>query len=352
MKPSGLILAFALGGALILCAILARTLLDRSEQIASLGIRAQGAMHARQPRVDAAQDASRTVSVELGDEESDEPTTAASLSGNVYDADGQPVPGVLVTLASGPRHGTTTTDAEGSYWFEELNPGIAEITVALDPEAEWYAPEPARVMLHESSETAGVDFRLVRGLSIVGFVQNDASEPLDDVNVSAEILLPSGTTYTLSRKTAYTDETGFFEIKSINPSAKLAKLALYATGYTSQDILPSQPFEVLQEITLKKQGEVLLLGFDGASTSPLKRFRYYFESPTVTSDQHFTTWTEASILEKRGEARVRNVPPGEWHVTIEELTEIGNPTGRTAVTSVTVTTGEHAVPMHISVPRP
>jgi len=58
-------------------------------------------------------------------------TTSGSLTGEVTDAQGAPVPGATVTVTSGQGSKTTVTDAEGRFFVPYLTPGLVSVKVEL-----------------------------------------------------------------------------------------------------------------------------------------------------------------------------------------------------------------------------
>ena len=58
-------------------------------------------------------------------------TTTGSITGEVTDAQGAPVPGATVTVASDQGNKTTVTDAEGRFFVPYLTPGVFTVKVEL-----------------------------------------------------------------------------------------------------------------------------------------------------------------------------------------------------------------------------
>lgn len=108
------------------------------------------------------------------------------LSGRVTGPDGAPLAGVFVRPDSGgPMRGmnfgesTTTTDANGEYTIDSLEPG--EKTFAFSHSG--YLPESRTTQLN-SKETR-LDVQLSAGIRISGVVVTDAGAPVPDASVRA-----------------------------------------------------------------------------------------------------------------------------------------------------------------------
>ena len=58
-------------------------------------------------------------------------TFTGSITGTVVDEQGAAVPGASVTVTGKTRPRTTVTEADGTYRFAGLDPGVYEVTVEM-----------------------------------------------------------------------------------------------------------------------------------------------------------------------------------------------------------------------------
>lgn len=283
-------------------------------------------------------------------------SVVTTIRGHVTDPESNPVGGVLITLSLSdpgttlsPRRMTTTTDPEGAYEFLRLDPGEAVVAVSLDPELGFFAPRPARIALVPNRGLNDVDFRLARGLTIVGYVRDETPEPIEDAWVGTDLENPDDqTSEGFTRKTASTDPAGYFQLGGIDPSVTSVTIRAGGEGFQPVSLRPPKPFSEVQQITLPRAATLRILAIDGVASAPLRRFRYRVETPPSSlARPGIAMWTESSILEKPGEATVSDVPQGEWRISIEELTETGFPTGRSASAFHRVRGGSHTLPIYI-----
>ena len=64
-------------------------------------------------------------------------TTSGSLTGEVTDAQGAPVPGATVSVVSGQGTKTFTTDANGRFFAPFLTPGVYSVKIELTGFSPW-----------------------------------------------------------------------------------------------------------------------------------------------------------------------------------------------------------------------
>jgi hypothetical protein len=190
---------------------------------------------------------------------------------------------------------------------------------------------------------------------VVGFVNSDTSGPLAGASVAVNVLkipdqsLPPCQRRVLEgddrfiRKTATTDERGYFEVKGFNPDMRVFSVEAVADHYVPAFLQPGSPFVEVQHITLKTGSEVLLLVRDGLADAPVNNFRYRFASSWawgVGWEHPFMSWSQSDAS---GKALVKLVPPGEWEIEVEELNEAGVATGRRAQAVQSVECGRDVV---------
>jgi protocatechuate 3,4-dioxygenase beta subunit len=171
-----------------------------------------------------------------------------SISGHVWfdanndgvrDASEAPIPGTTVTLTGGATTLTATTDANGFYSFDDLQPGTYTVTEtqptgyldgkdnAGSPGGGTVVEDPVHDKIQNITLTSGQasennDFGELKGSSLSGFVYFDANN--NGTFDPSEKPIP-GTTVTLTgfddngpvSKTAKTDSTGAYSFTNLRP---------------------------------------------------------------------------------------------------------------------------------------
>jgi protocatechuate 3,4-dioxygenase beta subunit len=135
------------------------------------------------------------------------------LSGRVSGPDGAPLAGVFIRPDNGPMRGmpfggesTTTTDANGEYTIDSLEPG--EKTFSFSKSG--YLTESRTSQLN--SKDTRLDVQLSSGIRINGVVVTDAGAPVADASVRASSAASGG-----FGRTARTDANGAFLFEGVAP---------------------------------------------------------------------------------------------------------------------------------------
>lgn len=128
-----------------------------------------------------------------------------TVSGEVVDGEGNPVPDVTVTVGDQ----TTTTGQDGRYVFTEVPPGIYTATITAPPGFTVVSTPPAFTVPEDSEDPVeDVDFALARLGSFSGTVTAD-DEPVGEVMI--EVTGPGGT------QQLTTDADGTFGLGDLPP---------------------------------------------------------------------------------------------------------------------------------------
>jgi len=136
----------------------------------------------------------------------------------------EPLPRVTVIArpADGGRvYASTKTDADGAYALRNLLSPRIQLTARR---AGFYAHsagghDDRQIVLDCSVATdcSGVDFELRRGAVITGRVVDEIGEPLQDVNVSAQLPESSESTREAPRVGSRSDDRGIFRLAGLQP---------------------------------------------------------------------------------------------------------------------------------------
>jgi hypothetical protein len=153
------------------------------------------------------------------------PLDFGSISGTVYNADGEPIAGALVDagMVNGHFHKRVRTDENGNYMFDQVLPGsylMRAFAYGYNPQA---LEEP--VMVENGANVTGVDFHLdpfewpYNGI-ISGYVTDeDTEEPIADAVLIAFGQGPCRTMH------AQTDENGYYIFEHL-PTSEFRLLCL------------------------------------------------------------------------------------------------------------------------------
>jgi hypothetical protein len=106
----------------------------------------------------------------------------ASLSGTVT-AGGEPVAGVVVSLAGPGGTVSTTTAADGTYVFDDVPPGEHAVRITVPDGYRADGPDTRDVTVG-AKDVTDVDFALARPGSIGGTVTDAAGDPVPDTTVT------------------------------------------------------------------------------------------------------------------------------------------------------------------------
>ena len=127
------------------------------------------------------------------------PIRAAVLRGQVLDRDGQPIPGVTITVLNHPEFGTTTTRADGMLDLAVNGGGYLTVSYAkagylpvqrqVDVPWQDYTWLPDVVLISQDSQVTTIDLTAATPIQVArGSVQTDA-----DGSRQATLLVPQGT---------------------------------------------------------------------------------------------------------------------------------------------------------------
>lgn len=234
--------------------------------------------------------------------------SGARLTGRVTATDGTPLSGVSVALDSGNSGGggrvlriggsdtSTTTDPNGEYTLDSVDPGQQTFVFAHDGYLS------ASRTINISGKGAQLDVQLSSGISLGGMVVTDAGAPVADATVSAR----SASDASFGRQ-AQTDSGGNFQIAGVAPG-----------HYT---------------ITATKSGlaEGIIRDFDASSGAPARVVM--ISGGTITG--HVTGLTEAELQQAtvtangaNGNAQAAVDGSGSYQIT-------GVPTGTVRVSART-----------------
>ena len=223
---------------------------------------------------------------------------AGTLTGTVTDADGHVVAGAVVR---GLRFGTRT-DAEGRYELDTVPLGATAVTVTASRNG-LYASSTEFEGFAEGHRQATLDFRLTRGVTLSGTLQDRAGAPITD----ADLKLSGSLVFSSKHRT---DANGRFRIDGA--SDHVFFLSATAAGFApvSLDLrdLPQKDWSDLQ-LTLEPEHTVSGIVVD-AEGRPIAGAAVYVETSPRRATGAITTKSDAE-----GRFRVEGLP--------KDLGEIG-----------------------------
>ena len=187
-----------------------------------------------------------------------------TVSGTVYDADGQPLEGVLVKEGDDwfpSNHGPgATTDANGVFYFKALKKGPHFFTA----DSKDFAPQ----IIHETVNGSinNLAFFLEKGRPITIQVTDEQGIPLSGVGVCADTW---GSIRTLTWRKS-TDQEGL--VHWDNAPAEAIEFDLFAKGYMSNRDITLKAGDEIHTVVLRKPFEVSGTVVDDVTGEPIDEF--------------------------------------------------------------------------------
>lgn len=133
-----------------------------------------------------------------------------------------PLAGIKVTARGEGRTFEALTDAEGNYHLKDLPPGGYRVTPAYPPHLSTEGGSQfAQVIARGCAE---IDFYTHSDARIKGRVLDPGGRPLPEVKV--DLIAADGAEISLKGMTAFTDQEGHYELKSVPPGRFLLGLNL------------------------------------------------------------------------------------------------------------------------------
>jgi len=276
---------------------------ERSPSNNSLVVQVPGYAFPHVLKSDDASGVAYLVAVELG----------SDVEGVVVDADsGAPIPDARIWSDSGDE---TLTDLSGSYLLN----GVATI---VSVEAEGYAPtlETVAFGVWADSQNAPVrlDISLSKGLTVAGRVVNARGQALPRARV--EVVAPAGATSQTNAGgrdwSTMTDEKGRYRLRDLSPRD------LYLPGLLAVNVCPwSSGGGVRREIAVDVEaGEFrhdIVLDVEPTSGLVVDASGSPVDSARVTVQSEDEPLHQVTFTDGRGFFEVRDVPAGEYAVTVE-----------------------------------
>ncbi|HEX3110266.1 MAG TPA: carboxypeptidase regulatory-like domain-containing protein, partial [Thermoanaerobaculia bacterium] len=242
--------------------------------------------------------------------------TGVKLSGHVSGPDGSPLGGVSVRPASGagggmrivanfggPDASAATTDGNGDYTIDQLEPGTKSFSFTM----EGYLPTTKSVDL--SGREVRLDAQLSSGLHIAGVVVTDAGSPVPDADVRASSAVSGSGGFRATK----TDASGGFTFDSIAPGhySFTASKSGYADGsVTDFDVSSNAPVRIAL-----KTGGVIYGHVSGLSGDDLQH---------VTVAARNNNGNGEAAVDASGNYRIVGAPTGTVRVTAELMRSLGN----------------------------
>ncbi len=133
------------------------------------------------------------------DDDDDDVVTDGAIHGTVADVAGNPLEGVVLTAA--PTGGTRTTEAAGTFQFNDLDPGVYTVTAELDG---YITQTQADTVV--AGQVAEMDFILVEEMTGNGNITGVITDATDDSPISGATVstIPATATATTNDNGVYT----------------------------------------------------------------------------------------------------------------------------------------------------
>lgn len=245
---------------------------------------------------------------------------ATRMAGQVVDAEGEPVPGVHVTAqragwssgciinsppqpcAGNPNYRMGSTDAEGRFVFESLEPGWFEVSVSD-------GDRPQKVRWHGLAGESGseVEFALARKrVPVVGRVVSADGKPVEGAQVS------------LAGSEVSTDAAGAFQVSRVFTGSQQVRVSHPDLGQVTEEVrIQGSPARLTVRMPRASLVEGRVAARDG---SPLPKARLSVDWRTVELDAEGRFRLNLSEGEHviRAEAR-------DWVTAEKTVTATGEP---------------------------
>ena len=172
----------------------------------------------------------------------------------------------------GSRVGYAYTDDNGAYTIDGLPPG--QYRVRTDRYSFYYVTQyysrsatfegAVPVVITDGGTVAGVDFSLMTGGSISGYVTADSDgQPIEDIYVSAELYDESGG---YDYYGAYSDADGFYEIDKLPPGDY--RVSVYSDVYVGEYYNDTPSYSDAMPVTVVDGAESSDINFSLTASGP------------------------------------------------------------------------------------
>lgn len=241
------------------------------------------------------------------------------LSGRVYDmVTSKPVSGARITVAESTHEGVkevrqAETNEDGEIAIDDLPPG----TYAVRIESEGHAPLATGWDQYIKGEEKELTIQLSPVATLKGKVIDSSGQPIAGAKVHTfTVLGMDGRGYNApTRPEATTDDQGRFELKLPTGYAQISarKPGLY---HSWTEILPvgDHPIprdEQAEVVITMVQTATVTVTVKNAGGKPVAGKMVAIEPV----GKKIGKWSGSGVTNEKGVAEIRDVPPGEYHVT-------------------------------------
>ena len=237
------------------------------------------------------------------------------LTGHVTGPDGAPLAGVVIRpemmgtrgMMRPPTNESATTDANGEYSLDSLEPGDHTFTFT------YASMPPVSKSVTLSDKETRLDVQFTNGVRAAGVVVTDAGVPVPDALVRAS----SAAEGPMNASSTRTDASGGFVIEGLAPGhyTFAATKSGYAEGIVHDvDIASGAPVRVTM-----KSGGVILGHVTGVSGSELAQTNVYASSASGNA---------SAPVDSGGNYRIEGAPVGT--VRVQANVQMGMAGGRTS----------------------
>ncbi|MBN1318118.1 MAG: carboxypeptidase regulatory-like domain-containing protein [Anaerolineales bacterium] len=226
------------------------------------------------------------------------------LSGQVSDAQGEPVSGAFLSLLSWDTweiYGATT-ESNGSYTFTGLDAGMFQMTVS----AEGYQTAVQSSLEIEEGEQNSMSVVLAAGNSLNGVVSAPGRAPVENTSVTARLISEIDSDAT---RTAATDEDGEYVIVGLQPGTYQVIAALEGYGAAIEEVEIKQTDNMVT-LDLDLNQEAILTGsiLDGVTMQPVENAAIWSEVPDMSRPVSSS---------QTGSYTLEELTPGTWTFVVE-----------------------------------
>jgi protocatechuate 3,4-dioxygenase beta subunit len=257
----------------------------------------------------------------------------AAAFGRVVDREGKPVPDARLTLQArqegseglfffedGPAVAAATTDSQGSFAFQHLNPGRLRLRIERK---EGFAPfAPVEVEIPRTGRADLGTLKLDRGLAIAGRVVDPRGKPMPGVTVDLKptVLVFSEIEMANAFQEQTTDAEGRFRFEDLRRGARL-DLSATSPGYPpasvqSVEVPAPEPLTITLTAGRSLSGRVT-----GPAGEPVRKAEISLQEERVVRSSLGEFKTDAArtlgTTDEEGGFHVQGVEPGAADLLIQ-----------------------------------
>lgn len=278
------------------------------------------------------------------------PAGSGRIAGRVLDERNRPIIDATVRLDVLGHSDSVVTDVWGTFRFEGVAEGTAELQVSPPAGTEYLEPQPKTLELAEAQTRDDVTFILLpRGMYIEGYVFDRMGEPVAGATVVAQ--LRGG--LDVDPVVTAVDERGHFRVEGVPPDGAIPSLTASHVDYESETRRNVTAWDGEQIFRLERINNLVLRVVWAYDDSPVTFFAYRLLKKGFNDFEIDVGKSQVIVEDLQGRAVLQDVENGTWRVEVIVLGEGNALTDIRGSTDFTLERGgEHReIPVRIDMGR-